>query len=128
MTRLDVYIWRIDVRNTCARDVEIGDTFTDSTFLIDAYPRVIYLGNNCIGGTSAGGVCVKGIFTRDAEIGNVEIEDTRIGNASIPGTRYVGGVGTFKDLGIHLQWSRILELKQYRLALETRVAAGWWSL
>lgn len=92
----------------------VGNTCITSTSIKGAYIRA-----NCIGDTLtyANGTCIE---AWDTDIRDDFIKDTCVG--------YTGGVSTVKPLGIYLQLSRILKLRQYSPILETGIRAGQYSL
>ena len=117
------------------RRYEIGNTFTEGASVTDAYTEVIGLGGNYIGDASiecayAESTSTKGAGTEGAGAGNTSARGAGIGDAglrdaSAAGASSIGDVGALKDLGIHLRWSRIMEMRLFSTGLETWIGAGY---
>ena len=71
-----------------------------------------------------GSFTIKGANAKNACIGSADSTYTRDAYAELSCDKGAGGVSAVKSLGIHLQSSQILELRQYSTILETGVRTG----
>ena len=125
-----MYAWRVDA----GRDSGVGNGSSAKA------ASVKDIGTEGAGAesTSAKGAGIRDAGIRDAGIGDAEIGDAEIGDAGIgdaeirdagledacaANARGTGDDGPLKDLGIHLQWSRILEVRLFGTRLETWIGA-----
>ena len=99
-------------RNTCIKGAGTEGANTKSTGIGAAYSKSAYI-RNALTCASSASACAGGACTEGAYIGVTSVKDA-----------YVRDISAIKCLGIHLESSCILELKQYSPALETKIGAS----
>lgn len=104
----------IKIAGICAWDAGIKSACTKITFARGAWIKITCTRTASI--IVARDVCA---YTSGGYIGGADVRDDCIKDAC------VRNVGAVKRLGIYLQLSQILELKQYNLTLEIWIGASW---
>lgn len=112
LLRITVYLAKVacSARNIYIKNADTEVASIKDTCIRDAYTRTASIrgtGDAFIEATSIRSTYIKDICSDGAYIG----PGTCFRDAWIEDTSATSDIGVFKDLGIHLQWFQILELK-----------------